>query len=157
MAQIDSTSSDALPGGAPTADHMTSEQARHGATAQSRHGATAQSSGPQGPEGDLRAPEFGSPAPGAAAVEVKWPTASSRWAGALVVAAALLVVVALGAWQFVSLHNQVHHLQKTTQTQAHQIVTQQNELSELQSSVSAAVSCLETPQAQPGLCTRFLK
>lgn len=95
--------------------------------------------------------------PQVGAVDVTWPRAGASWPVVVVLAFALVVAVALGAWQIVTLHNQVHHLQRVTQLDGRQLTSEGTQLSTLRSSISAAVGCLETPQAPTGLCMHFLR
>lgn len=90
-------------------------------------------------------------------VEVAWPASTTHWGRMAVVLVAFLLVIGIGTWQFVDLHHQVHQLQQTTQSQSQQISRQDQQLSSLRNAVSAAVSCLETPQVQTGLCVHFLR
>jgi len=90
-------------------------------------------------------------------VQFAWPARASHWRLALAFVIVIVIVVGIGSWQFVSLHHQVDQLQKTTHTQSQQLSRQNRELSSLRNSVSAAVSCLETPQVQAGLCAHFLR
>lgn len=90
-------------------------------------------------------------------VHVSWPARSTSWRAVAAVVLAFAVVIGIGSWQLVDLHDQVHHLQRTTTSAQQQIVRQERELSTLHNSVRAALSCLETPQVQPGLCAHFLR
>jgi cytochrome c-type biogenesis protein CcmH/NrfG len=90
-------------------------------------------------------------------VQLTWPARASHWRLALAFVIVIVIVIGIGSWQFVSLHHQVHELQNTTHTQSQQLSRQNQGLSSLRNSVSAAVSCLETPQVQAGLCAHFLR
>ena len=90
-------------------------------------------------------------------VVVTWPRPSVPRPVVAVLALVLLLVIALGSWQVVSLRHQVHQLQHVTQNEEQQLGAQRKQLSTLKSSVSAAVGCLESPQAPPGLCLHFLR
>lgn len=92
----------------------------------------------------------------AADVRVSFPTRSTPWR-AVAVVLAFAVVIGLGSWQFVDLHNQVHHLQRTAKVDEQQIVAQERQVATLHDSVRAALSCLETPQVQPSVCAHFLR
>jgi cell division protein FtsB len=69
---------------------------------------------------------------------------------------AIVLIAGIGAWQFLSLHHQVSQLRQTRDQQSREIQQLDQELSKLHSSVNAAVGCLQTPQAQAGLCSKFL-
>ena len=78
------------------------------------------------------------------------------WPRVLALLAVVAVIVGLGTWQFVGLHDQIHQLQSTTSTQLKQIQSSDKEISNLKSSLGAAVGCLQTSQAQQGLCSQFV-
>jgi hypothetical protein len=69
----------------------------------------------------------------------------------------VLVVLAVVVWQSIGLHNQVHSLQKTTDLQRAQIQQLHQDVVGYQNSVTATLSCLESPHTQAALCTQFLK
>lgn len=71
-------------------------------------------------------------------------------------ALAIVVIAGVGAWQFVSLHHQLDQLRQSTTQETRQVQLLDEELAKLHSSVNAAVGCLQTPQAQAGLCSKFL-
>jgi hypothetical protein len=75
-----------------------------------------------------------------------------RWA----LIAAVIVVLALLAWQFVSLHNQVHNLKKEQSVLSAQVSDLQSKLRTVDSSLNAAVACLQTPQGLQGLCSKLV-
>lgn len=90
-------------------------------------------------------------------VHVTWPKASVPRPVVVAMALLLLVAIALGTWQVVSLHSQVHNLHQVTQNDGRKLASQGRQLSTLRNSVSAAVGCLESPQAPTGLCVHFLR
>jgi hypothetical protein len=89
-------------------------------------------------------------------VRVSFPARSTPWR-VLAVILAFAVVIGLGSWQFVDLHDQVHSLQHTTTVIEQRIAKQEQQVTTLHNSVRAALSCLETPQVQPSVCAHFLR
>ncbi len=70
--------------------------------------------------------------------------------------AAVVVVLGLLAWQLVSLHNEVHTLKKEQAAQTAQMSALQDHVKSLNSSLNAAVACLQTPQGLQGLCSKLV-
>lgn len=85
-----------------------------------------------------------------------YPGTRLRRAVLFVVAVLAAAAVAVGAWQLDGLHSQIHRLDGTVRTQDRQIQQLQQKVSSLDSSLNAAVGCLQTSAAHEGLCSRFV-
>ena len=78
-----------------------------------------------------------------------------RWGRRIVLTLLIAVVIGSGTWQVVTLNNKVSNLQTTVVNQRKLINESTSEIAHLKSSFGAAVGCLQTPQAQQGLCSQF--
>lgn len=95
-------------------------------------------------------------ADGGTDVTLSWEGPRAAWRKLAVIAAAIIVVLGLAAWQFVSLSLEVAHLQRVERSYAKMLAAEERQLSRLHTSVSAAIGCLANSQSQPDICTRFL-
>jgi hypothetical protein len=118
------------------------------------------------PPGDRQGASTGPDQPAAPVAQEADPfadvaTEPAPWAVRLAGRAALivigLVVIALLAWQFWSLHSDVHHLRTTNRDQQAQISKLQSDLADLHNSYTATITCLEGQQAQKSLCLQFVR
>jgi cell division protein FtsL len=73
--------------------------------------------------------------------------------------ATIAVVIGFGicGLVMVSMHNQIHHLNKTVATQSEQIHGLQTQIDTARSSVSAAVACLQNLGLQTAICSSLIK
>lgn len=71
--------------------------------------------------------------------------------------AVLLIVLALVSVEFISLHSRVQKLHTTNLKQQQELANLQTQLSNLDNSYSATVTCLASGQAQKTLCLQFTR
>ncbi|HUD15779.1 MAG TPA: hypothetical protein VMQ59_00905 [Acidimicrobiales bacterium] len=74
-----------------------------------------------------------------------------------VVSAFVVVVLVVWAVLFVGMNNRIHQLDKTTTAQSAQIRKLQGDLATVNSSLGAAVACLQTVGSAEGLCSKLVK
>jgi predicted PurR-regulated permease PerM len=92
-----------------------------------------------------------------AVVVAEPPSQLARLSRLAILVVVAVIVVAIVAWQFLALHSDINNVKSTDRHQT-QTITQLNQtVAGYQNSVTATLSCLESPQTQKSLCTQFLK